>query len=125
MHHHWRGLSRRWVIHRGPQLVAVHRTEATAQVLSIGVQQLNGLIGGELTPHRRHTHQQRRRTTVLQRSTGPRIQLQFTLRLKHGGQPAAAIAQGFGVGMKHRPPPVPPATKPRGERGRGHRRAAR
>ena len=77
----------------------------TTQVLPIGVQQLNGLIGGEVTPHRRHTHQQQRRTTVQQRSTGSRIQLQFTFRPKHVGQPTTSIAQGFGVGMEHRPPP--------------------
>ena len=105
MHHHRGRLPRRWVIHRGPQLVAVHRTKATAQVFSIGVQQLNGLIGGEVTPHRGHTHQQQGRTTVLQRSTGTCIQLQFTLRTEHMGQPTASIAQGFGVGMEDRPPP--------------------
>ena len=65
------------------------------------------MIGGEIAPHRCHTHQQQRRATVLQRITGPRIQLQFTLRPKHVGEPTASITQRFGVGMEHCPPPFP------------------
>ena len=38
---------------------------------------------------------------------GRLIKLEFTLRPERMGQPAASIAQGFGVGMEHRPPPFP------------------
>ena len=79
-------------MHGSPKLVAVHRAEATAHVNAAGAQQLNGLVGSEVSTHRRHTDKQQRRATVLQSVAGPRIKLEFTLRPERMGQPAASIA---------------------------------
>jgi hypothetical protein len=81
-------------------LAAVEGAKAPTQLLSIGITQQHGPIGLKLTLYGRHTHQQQGGAAMQDGLTSALVQAQFPLWNQDMGQPAATVAEGFGVGMK-------------------------
>jgi hypothetical protein len=81
-------------------LAAVEGAKTPTQLLSIGITQQHRPVCLELTLHRRHTHQQQGGTAMQEGLTSALVEAQFPLWNQDMGQPAATVAEGFGVGMK-------------------------